>query len=115
MPTPVLAARQRHNALVRHHGVDDPRTREAAANLRAAKIAELIETAPSLTSEQVDRLRGLLPAPALDEAGGAVVPAGSMAQRGTAEVPPLIGTDVAQVGQAAAVIDHCDAGVGERP
>ena len=59
----VITARNRHNVLVRHHGADDPRTREAAAELRAAKIAELVESAPPLSAEQVERLRGLLPAP----------------------------------------------------
>lgn len=65
----IITARNRHNVLVRHHGADDRRTREAAAELRAAKIADLIKSAPPLTAEQVDRLRALLPAPALDEAG----------------------------------------------
>lgn len=68
---PIASIRNRHNVLVRWHGADDPRTREAAAELRAAKIAELVETAPPLTAEQIDRLRGLLPAPKLDQAGAA--------------------------------------------
>ena len=65
---PITSIRNRHNVLSRHHGSDDPRTRQAAADLRAAKIAALIQSAPPLTAEQVDQLRGMLPAPALDEA-----------------------------------------------
>lgn len=111
----VITARNRHNVLVRHHGASDPRTREAAAELRAARIAALIKSAPPLTSGQVDRLRGLLPAPELDEPGGTAMPAGASARRVAAELPPLTETDVVQLGQVAAVIDQRHAAGGDRP
>ncbi|SNR49723.1 hypothetical protein SAMN06265360_107193 [Haloechinothrix alba] len=66
------SARQRHNILVRHHGADAPETLAARRELEAAKLAEhidqVVNTAPKLSPEQVERLRGLLPAP--DNKGG---------------------------------------------
>lgn len=68
-----VSLRNRHNVLVRHHGADAPVTLEAARDLRAASLAEYITRrvaeAPPLTAEQVERLRGLLPAPS-DADGG---------------------------------------------
>lgn len=40
--TAAESARQRHNVLVRHHGRDDPRTIEAARDLRVERIAAVI-------------------------------------------------------------------------
>jgi hypothetical protein len=51
----IISARNRHNVLVRHHGADDPQTREAAGDLAVARIARLIHETP-LTDEQRTRL-----------------------------------------------------------
>lgn len=61
-------ARGRHNALKRHRGPDDPATIAAEADLKAARLAAAIkrevDRSPALTAEQIEQLRGLLPAPA---------------------------------------------------
>jgi len=55
-------------AKTRHRGPDNPETAEAGRNYRAAALAEhirqVVDTAPPLTPEQIEQLRGLLPAPA---------------------------------------------------
>jgi hypothetical protein len=59
---------RRRNALVRHHGPDDPATLAADRDLRvtalAEHIAEVVNAAPPPTPEQAEQLRSLLPAPA---------------------------------------------------
>lgn len=67
LPPAVARARGRHNALKRHRGADDPATLAAEAELKAARLAAAIkrevDRSPPLTAEQIERLRGLLPAP----------------------------------------------------
>lgn len=52
----------------RHRGADDPATLAAEADLKAARLAAVIrrevDRSPPLTAEQIEQLRGLLPAPA---------------------------------------------------
>ena len=63
-PSPVMSARQRHNQMCRHHGPDAPVTKDAARDLRAAKleraIREAVEAAPPLSDEQRSRLSAIL-------------------------------------------------------
>jgi len=63
-PSQVVSARQRHNILVRHHGADAPVTKDAARDLRAARlelaIREAVDAAPPLNDEQRSRLSAIL-------------------------------------------------------
>jgi hypothetical protein len=60
----VYAARGRHNALKRYRDADDPVVANAQRDLRVAALAEhirkVVDQAPGLTLEQVDRLAALL-------------------------------------------------------
>jgi hypothetical protein len=51
-------------AITRHHGPDDPRLPELRRELRELQLAEhiraVVDEAPPLTPEQLDRLAGLL-------------------------------------------------------
>jgi len=53
--------------LTRHRGPDDPETADAARDYRAERLAAAIrrevDASPPLTAEQIEQLRGLLPAP----------------------------------------------------
>jgi len=64
MPSPVLQARGRRNALYRHHGADHPKVLEADRDLRAVRLAgqirAAVDAAPPLTDEQIAGLRQLL-------------------------------------------------------
>jgi hypothetical protein len=69
VPSPAVSrARARVAGLTRHRTADDPAVAGAARDLAAEKLAEhiraVVDAAPSLTAEQIERLRGLLPAPA---------------------------------------------------
>jgi hypothetical protein len=70
-----IRAKQRHNVLSRHHGTDAPVTLAARRDLRAAQLEEhirdVVATAPALTAEQLERLRGLLPAADIPDTGEA--------------------------------------------
>lgn len=59
-------------ATQRFHGPDDPRVHDLRRDLRAAELEEhitrLVDQAPPLTHEQVERLRSLLPPTASDGA-----------------------------------------------
>lgn len=54
-------------AVERHRGPDDPQLPGLRRDLRAAALAEhirkVVDTAPPLTAEQIEGLRGLLPYP----------------------------------------------------
>lgn len=61
----ILHNRARVAALKRHRGDRDPELtaarRELAAEKLAAHIRRVVDDAPPLTAEQIDRLRALLP------------------------------------------------------
>lgn len=58
----------------RHHGPDDPRVIELRRDLKVAKLADhirdVVDSAPPLLPEHVERLRALLPAPTATLDGG---------------------------------------------
>lgn len=60
-----LHHRARIASLTRHRGPDDPEVLQAQRELRAASLEEhirrVVDTAPPLTADQIDRLRALLP------------------------------------------------------
>src|SRR5262245_8023561 len=63
----ITKPRGRYGSLKRHRGEDDPETiaarqELAVANIEAA-VARILAKAPALTSEQVARVRSLLPTP----------------------------------------------------
>ncbi|MGH3838190.1 MAG: hypothetical protein ACRDSF_21220 [Pseudonocardiaceae bacterium] len=59
--------------LTRHRGPDHPETIEADRDYRAEVLAEhireVVDTAPPLSAEQIEQLRGLLPAPVASATG----------------------------------------------
>lgn len=67
-----LTKRARLAALHRHRGADDPAVVEAAADLAveglAEHIARVVDTAPTLTADQISRLRALLSGPSTKDA-----------------------------------------------
>lgn len=73
--TAKFSARARLASLQRHRSPDDPAIadarRELATESLVEHIARVVETAPTLTAEQIERLRGLLPPSAVPDTGEA--------------------------------------------
>ena len=64
----VLTLKQRHNGLLKHYDRSHPKVIEAERALREARLAEhvrqVVEAAPPLSADAIERLRALLPEPA---------------------------------------------------